>query len=248
MKKKIVVFTGAGVSQESGISTFRDIENGLWYNYKVDDVATVEGWRRDRAKVLEFHNMLRSKLPTVQPNDAHIALASLENEYDVTIVTQNVDNLHERGGSTNIIHLHGELTKARGTLYNHKPSPFDVVHTIGYNEINIGDMCNETNSQLRPHIVWFGEFPFGVEEATNAIMEADILIIVGTSLQITYTIPMLMRVNRDSTIYYVDPEPVIELSELGLNVNYIRKKASEGVSELVYNLLVQANGGLEKNI
>jgi len=248
MKKKIVVFTGAGVSQESGISTFRDVENGLWYNYEVDDVATIEGWRKDRAKVLEFHNMLRSKLPTVEPNDAHRALAALEHEYDVTIVTQNVDDLHERGGSTNIIHLHGELTKARGTLYDHKPSPFDVVHDIGYNEINMGDVCSETNSQLRPHIVWFGEFPFGVEEATNAIMEADILIIVGTSLQITYTIPMLMRVKRDIPIYYVDPDPSMELTEFGLKINYIHKKASEGVSELVNNLLVQANGGLEKNI
>jgi NAD-dependent deacetylase len=231
MKKKIVVFTGAGVSQESGISTFRDIKNGLWYNYEVDDVATIEGWRKDQAKVLEFHNMLRSKLPTVQPNDAHIALASLENEYDVTIVTQNVD-------------LHGELTKARGALYKHKPSPFDVVHDIGYNEINLGDICSETNSQLRPHIVWFGEFPFGVEEAYNAIIDADILMIVGTSLQITYTIPMLMSVKSDASIYYVDPDPVMGLTELGLDVNYIRKKASEGVSELVNNLLVQANGGL----
>jgi NAD-dependent deacetylase len=248
MKKKIAVFTGAGVSQESGISTFRDIKDGLWYNYKVDDVATIEGWRKDRAKVLEFHNMLRSKLPTVEPNDAHRALAALEEEYDVTIITQNVDNLHERGGSTNIIHLHGELTKARGCMYDHKSSQFDVIHDIGYNEINMGDKCDKTGSQLRPHIVWFGEYPYGIIEAYRAIEKADILIVVGTSLQITYTLDMLNQISREAKIYYIDPSPMQYLTNYGLKVEYIRKKASDGVSELVNNLLVQANGGLEKSL
>jgi len=248
MKKKIAVFTGAGVSQESGISTFRDIKDGLWYNYKVDDVATIEGWKKDRAKVLEFHNMLRSKLPTVEPNDAHRALAALEEEYDVTIITQNVDNLHERGGSTNIIHLHGELTKARGCMYDHKSSQFDVIHDIGYNEINMGDKCDKTGSQLRPHIVWFGEYPYGIIEAYRAIEKADILIVVGTSLQITYTLDMLNQISREAKIYYIDPSPMQYLTNYGLKVEYIRKKASDGVSELVNNLLVQANGGLEKSL
>lgn len=244
MKKKIVVFTGAGVSAESGITTFRDIKDGLWYNYKVDDVATTEGWKKDRAKVLEFHNMLRSKLPTVEPNDAHRALAALEEEYDVTIITQNVDDLHERGGSTNIIHLHGELTKARGCMYSHKSSEFDEVHDIGYKEINIGDKCPVTGSQLRPHIVWFGEYPFGVHEAYDAVRNADILLVVGTSLQITYTIQMLCQVNGNCKIHYIDPSPMNYLTNYGLKVEYIRKKATEGVVEIVNNLLVQANGGL----
>jgi NAD-dependent deacetylase len=258
MKKKIAVFTGAGISAESGISTFRDIKDGLWYNYKVDDVATIEGWRKDRAKVLEFHNMLRSKLPTVEPNDAHRALAALEQEYDVTIITQNVDNLHERGGSTNIIHLHGELTKARGCMYDHKSSEFDEVHDIGYKEINMGDKCPITGSQLRPHIVWFGEYPFGVHEAYQAVEEADILMVIGTSLQISYTLDMLNHVSREGDevhggkpackIYYIDPNPMNYLTNYGLKVEYIRKKASEGVVEVVNNLLVQANGGLDKEL
>lgn len=246
-KKKITVFTGAGVSVESGISTFRD-SNGIWYNYKVDDVATPEGWKKDRAKVLEFHNMLRSKLPTVEPNDAHIALASLEQEYDVTVITQNVDNLHERGGSTNIIHLHGELTKARGCMYDHKSSEFDEVHDIGYKEINIGDKCPITGSQLRPHIVWFGEYPFGVHEAYEAVRNADILLVIGTSLQIGYTIHMLSEVSGSCEIYYIDPSPMNYLTNYGLKVEYIRKKATEGVVEIVNNLLVQANGGLENSL
>lgn len=237
MKKKIVVFTGAGVSAESGISTFRGITNGLWYDYNVEEVATASGWRNDREKVLAFHNMLRSKLPDVKPNPAHLAIAELENEFDVTVVTQNVDDLHERGGSTNIIHLHGELTKARGTKYNHGITNFDEVYDIGYSEINIGDMCEKTTTQLRPHIVWFEEIPFDVFEASKAIKEADILIIIGTSLQITYTIPMLGSVNDDCEVYYVDPNPVNVLEEYDINVKYICEKAAKGVPDLVNILL-----------
>ena len=122
MKKKIVVFTGAGISKESGIMTFRDAQDGLWYNFNVDEVATPEGWKKDPKKVLQFYNERRSQLPTVEPNDAHRALVVLEEEYEVTIITQNVDDLHERAGSKNIIHLHGELTKARGSRYSHKRS------------------------------------------------------------------------------------------------------------------------------
>lgn len=255
MKKKIAIFTGAGISAESGISTFRDIKDGLWYNYKVDDVATIEGWRKDRSKVLEFHNMLRSKLPTVEPNDAHRALAALEEEYDVTVITQNVDNLHERGGSTNIIHLHGELTKARGCMYDNKPSPLDEVIDIGYNEIHMGDKCQTTGSQLRPHIVWFGEYPFGVQEAYKAVEEADILLVIGTSLQISYTLDMLNQVSREGDelyggkeacdIYYIDPSPMQYLTNYGLKVNYIRKSATEGVTELVQTLITKAK---EENV
>jgi NAD-dependent deacetylase len=133
-------------------------------------------------------------------------------------------------------------------MYDHKSSEFDVIHDIGYNEINMGDKCDKTFSQLRPHIVWFGEYPFGVEEAYKAVSEADILIVVGTSLQITYTLDMLNQISRKADIYYVDPNPMRYLTNYGLKVEYIRKKASEGVSELVNNLLVQANGGLEKSL
>lgn len=244
MKKKIVVFTGAGISKESGVETFRDTKDGLWNNHKVEDVCTLEGWRKDREKVLNFYNDRRRQMPTVQPNDAHKALVKLEEDYDVTIITQNVDDLHERGGSSNIIHLHGELTKARGSMYNHKPSPIDEVIDIGYNDINIGDKCPTTGSQLRPHIVWFGEYPFNVDEAYGAVYNADILLVIGTSLQISYTLDLLtnvrQRVSDDSNpcrIIYIDPSPMNYLSNYGLNVEYVRKGAVEGVTEIVDELL-----------
>jgi NAD-dependent deacetylase len=249
MKKKIVVFTGAGISKESGIDTFRDAQSGLWYNVNVDDVATPEGWRKDREMVLKFYNERRAQLPTVQPNDAHKALVTLEEKFDITIVTQNVDDLHERAGSTNIIHLHGELTKARGALYDNKPSPLDEVVDIGYKEINIGDKCAFTGSQLRPHIVWFGEMPFGVIEAYRAMQNADILLIIGTSLQIGYTLDLLNNVRHEGDeryhnklaceIYYIDPSPMRYLDNYGLKINYIEKTAVEGVTELVNALIAE---------
>jgi NAD-dependent deacetylase len=155
-------------------------------------------------------------------------------------VTQNVDDLHERAGSTNVIHLHGELTKARSSFYNHKPSPIDNVIDIGYNDINIGDKCPVTDSQLRPHIVWFGEYPFNVNEAYSAIYDADILLIIGTSLQISYTLDMLNNVKRmpeQTEIYYIDPSPMNYLDNYGLTINYVRKGAVEGVGEIVEKLL-----------
>jgi NAD-dependent deacetylase len=149
MKKKILVFSGAGVDKESGVETFRDSQDGLWNNNKIEDVATPDGWRRNKEKVLDFYNMRRAQLKEVEPNLAHQIIADLENEFDVTVVTQNVTNLHERAGSTKIIHLHGELTKVRSTLDS----------TLIYDwteDCNLGDKC-EKGSQLRPHIVWFGE-------------------------------------------------------------------------------------------
>lgn len=253
MKKKIVVFSGAGISAESGVSTFRN-NNGLWDNYNIEEVATPQGWKKDREKVLKFYNERRAQLPTVQPNDAHKALVSLENEYDVTIVTQNVDDLHERAGSTNILHLHGELTKARGCYYDNKPSTLDQIYDIGYNEIKVGDKCEFTDSQLRPHIVWFGEYPFDVDKAYQAIRKTDILIIVGTSLQIGYTINLLSEAKLAGSdenpceIYYVDPQPMRYLDNYGLKINYIQKLATEGITELVNNLLNRATGGAERNV
>ncbi len=251
MTKKIAVFTGAGISKESGIATFRDSKEGLWENFKVEDVATIEGWYKDKGKVLEFYNARRRELPNVEPNQAHRALALLENEYDVTIVTQNVDDLHERGGSSLIYHLHGELTKARTSkkvldkhelLMGKTITPFE----IGYNDINLGDECPTYEGQVRPHIVWFGEMPFNVPRAYQAIEQADILLIVGTSLQISYTLDLLRAVKSDCDIYYIDPKPMRYLDNYGLKVNYIEKNAVEGVTEIVDQLIIQAIGS-DKN-
>ena len=234
MKKKIVIFSGAGISAESGVPTFRFGEDALWAGVPVGDVATPEGWKKDRENVLDFYNDRRQQLTTVKPNDAHKALFDLESEYDVTIVTQNVDDLHERGGSTNVLHLHGELTKARGCMYNHKTSELDNIINIGYNDINIGDKCEITGSQLRPHIVWFGEYPHNTNKAIEAFKNADILIIIGTSLQIGYTIPMIgNNIDKDCEVYYIDPEPAKYLDQYGLPIVYIEKKAVEGVKDLV---------------
>ena len=242
---KIVVFTGAGVSKESGIETFRDSKDGLWENFKIDEVATPEGWAKDRSKVLDFYNARRKQLPSVQPNDAHIALAALESEHEVTIVTQNVDDLHERGGSTNIIHLHGELTKARTSFGMNNPQlvATQKVYDIGYNDINMGDE-DEDGSQLRPHIVWFGEYPFFFYEALEAFIEADIIIVIGTSMNIGYTYNFFENCKRDTPIYFVDPAPTksLGLEYPELDITYIEKGAVEGVSELVNNLMVEAVG------
>lgn len=231
MKKKIVVFTGAGVSRESGVLTFRDSIDGLWENHNIADVCTPSGWKKDREKVLNFYNDRRRQLPTVEPNSAHTGLVKLEDKYDVTIVTQNVDDLHERAGSSKILHLHGELTKARGSL-----SSKDTIRDIGYDDINVGDKC-KYGSQVRPHIVWFEEMPFNVEESYEAMIDADVLIIIGTSLMIGYTLTLLSSVSDDCKIYYIDPQPSRYLDKYGKNVTYIEKPATEGV-ELILNELL----------
>ncbi len=208
MKKKLVVLTGAGVSAESGISTFRD-SNGLWENYKVEDVASIEGWYRNPQLVLDFYNARRAQLATVKPNDAHRAIAALENEYDVTVVTQNVDNLHERAGSTRIIHLHGELTKVRPENACNEMDCFseDTVFDIGNDEINLGDLA-PNGSQLRPHIVWFGEAVPKIESAIEAVEAADILLIVGTSLQVYPAAGLYAYAKASAPIYIIDPKDV----------------------------------------
>ena len=207
-KQKIAVLTGAGVSAESGISTFRDA-NGLWDNYNVEDVATLEGWNRNPALVLDFYNQRRRQLATVKPNAAHLAIASLEDNYDVTVITQNIDNLHERAGSTRIIHLHGELTKVRPENRYNERNGFseDMVFDIGYGDINLGDTSVD-GIQLRPHIVWFGEAVPKIEQAIDVVEAADILLIVGTSLQV-YTAAGLYAYAKASTpIYIIDPKDV----------------------------------------
>ena len=184
MKKKIAVLTGAGVSAESGISTFRD-SGGLWDNYNVEDVASIEGWYRNPGLVLDFYNTRRKELANAKPNAAHLAIADLEKDCDVTVITQNVDNLHERAGSTRIIHLHGELTKVRPEDSCNDRDGFSEakVFDIGYGEIHLGDLAPD-GAQLRPHIVWFGEAVPKIGQAIDAVEAADILLIVGTSLQV----------------------------------------------------------------
>lgn len=173
--KKIVVMTGAGISAESGIKTFRDA-GGLWEGHDVMEVASPEGWHKNKALVLDFYNQRRKQLHEVKPNEGHHALVELEKQYDVSIITQNVDNLHEVAGSSNIIHLHGELMKVRSTVYD------ELVYEMA-GDINLGDKC-EKGAQLRPHIVWFGEMVPMLEIAAYATTEADIIIIIGTSMQV----------------------------------------------------------------
>ena len=207
MKKKILIFSGAGLDQESGIRTFRDSKNGMWEEFKVEEVASLAGWRKDKLKVLDFYNRRRKELEFVYPNKAHQIIASLEKDFYVTNITQNVSNLLERAGSTNVVHLHGELTKARGSLYDSKVSPLDTVIDIGYNPINIGDICSVTGAQLRPHITFFSEVldATSLELAVKSADEADFCIVVGTSMQVSPAnlIPFLTK--ETSLIYYVDP-------------------------------------------
>ena len=182
MKPKLVVLTGAGISAESGIATFRD-SGGLWEQHRIEDVATPEGWHRDKELVNRFYNLRRKQAAEVEPNEGHKALVRLEEQFEVYIITQNVDNLHERAGSTRVLHLHGELSKVRSTV---DPS---LVYEIGDRQIAIGDKC-EKGSQLRPHIVWFGEAVPAIEEATRITESADVFMVIGTSLQVYSTLQL----------------------------------------------------------
>ncbi len=197
-KKKLVVLSGAGISAESGIKTFRD-SDGLWEGHDVMSVASPEGWRKDRKLVLDFYNERRRQLLTCKPNIGHKILADLENEFEVSIITQNIDNLHEAAGSKNVIHLHGELLKAR--------SSSDESYVVDWNEdINDGDFC-PNNSQMRPHIVWFGEQVPELERAAEIVAHADILLVVGTSLQVYPAAGLINMAAQTIPIYYIDPKP-----------------------------------------
>ncbi len=221
MKEHIVVLTGAGISAESGLSTFRDTD-GLWDKHSVYDVATPEAFERNRDLVLRFYNERRRQLQEVEPNQAHRLLAELESQYRVTVVTQNVDNLHERGGSTNVVHLHGELTKARSSV-----DP-ELVYDIGYRDIQPGDTCDR-GGQLRPHIVWFGEEVPMLEAAAELVRTADRLLIVGTSLQVYPAAGLVHEVDFDVPITVIDPGEPASVSR----ARVIRKGASEGLAEWV---------------
>lgn len=222
--KHIVVLTGAGMSAESGVKTFRD-HDGLWEGHDVMKVASPEGFRENPALVLDFYNQRRRQLKEVHPNQAHKALASLETDYKITIVTQNVDDLHERAGSTNVVHLHGELRKVRST-----GNPNDI--KVWTDDINLGDTC-KNGHQLRPHIVWFGEDVPMIEKAIEICLSADILLIIGTSMQVYPAAGLMHYVSDDTPIYYIDPKPAVVRNQ---NINVIAKTATEGVKEFI-NLL-----------
>ncbi len=219
--KKLVVLSGAGISQESGISTFRDA-NGLWNNYRIEEVASPEAWKRDPQLVLDFYNMRRKQLYEVEPNAAHCALARLEEFFDVTIVTQNVDDLHERAGSSHVLHLHGELKKVRSTVDE------ELVSTLDGWELKRGDLCAK-GSQLRPHIVWFGEAVPNIISATSLVKSADIFLVVGTSLQVYPAAGLLQYVPSAIEKYLVDPEA--EPRYYVNNLTILREKATTGVTK-----------------
>lgn len=206
-KRKIAVLTGAGVSVESGLSTYRD-NNGLWDNYDPMEVASIDGWRRNPGKVLDFYNMQREKLRDVQPNEAHRLIAELESKYEVCVITQNVDNLHERAGSSDVIHLHGEVTKVRPErgVYDSVYSEKEVID-IGYGRVVLGDKA-PNGSQLRPHIVFFGEAVPKIEQAAASVSAADIVLIVGTSLQVYPAAGLYHYARHDVPIYIIDPADV----------------------------------------
>ena len=225
--QKIVVLSGAGISAESGISTFRD-NNGLWENHKIEDVATPEAWEMNRELVVKFYNMRRKQLFEVEPNDGHIALVKLEEKFDVQIITQNVDDLHERAGSSNVLHLHGELKKVQSTLDS------SLLYTLEDWELKIGDTC-EKGSQLRPHIVWFGEEVPNILPAADMVSKADCLIVVGTSLNVYPAAGLIHEVRQNIPIYLVDPSNVDTGFLKGVQI--IQANAGEGLTSLVNELL-----------
>lgn len=225
MSKKIVFLTGAGVSKESGIDTFRD-SGGLWEGHDVMEVASIDGWRKNKRLVLEFYNKRRKQLDSVEPNDAHKLIAELEKDYEVFIVTQNVDNLHERGGSTNVIHLHGELTKMCSSMNKELTAPY-------VSDISVGDK-HEDGSQLRPYIVWFGENVPKMSEVQKVVETADILVIIGTSLEVYPAAGLIEYVDDNCDVYYIDPLP--KMSNLYRRATVISKPATTGMVELIEKL------------
>ena len=219
-KKKLVVLTGAGVSAESGLKTFRD-NDGLWENHRVEDVATPEAFAKNPALVLRFYNERRAAAALAKPNRAHLLLAELEEEYDVTIITQNVDNLHEKAGSSKVLHLHGELSKVRSVKNEY------LISDIGDKAISLGDLASDGH-QLRPHIVWFGEPVPAIVEAAEICATAAVFLIIGTSLQVYPAAGLINYVPADSKIFLIDKNPP-QTSHLPFNVQVIRDSASSGM-------------------
>lgn len=225
--KKVVVLSGAGVSAESGLKTFRDY-NGLWENFKIEDVATPEAFNTNPELVLSFYNERRKQLKAAKPNEAHFNLAKLEDEYEVAIITQNIDDLHEKAGSTNVLHLHGELNKAESSK---NPR---LIYELNHADIKIGDVCEEGH-QLRPHVVWFGEAVPNMERALRITAEADIFIIIGTSLEV-YPAASLINYTPDHCVkFLIDPNTPLIRDEK--NFTIIKEKASKGTSLLAKKYL-----------
>ncbi len=220
--KKIVVLTGAGMSAESGISTFRD-SNGLWENHDIMEVASPEGWKKNPALVLDFYNKRRAQLKEVKPNKGHEILAELEKNFDVQIITQNVDNLHEKAGSSNILHLHGELVKVRGEFSENESIYWET-------DIHLGDV-NENAEQLRPDIVWFGEQVPAIEEAIPHMENADVVIIIGTSLQVYPAAGLMHYAKSHVPVFYIDPKPTT-IYDLANPLEVLKMSASEGMEIL----------------
>ncbi len=221
MKKKLVILTGAGMSQESGIRTFRDM-GGLWEEYDVEEVATPEAWHRNPELVMRFYNDRRKQLLESKPNAGHLGLVDLEKDFEVHIITQNVDDLHERAGSKNVLHLHGELKKARSSVDE------SLIYDINGWELKFGQKCAK-GSQLRPHIVWFGEAVPAMEEAIPIAESADIMVVIGTSLNVYPAAGLVNYVRKGTPIFVVDPErPSVYIR----NVTYIQEKAGRGVELL----------------
>jgi len=228
MRSKLVILTGAGISAESGLKTFRD-SDGLWEGYDVYDVATPEAWERNPALVQDFYNMRRKSVLEAKPNAAHYALTQLEDKYDVVIITQNVDDLHERAGSKNVIHLHGVITKSQSSINA------DLVYDIEGWELKMGETC-ELGSQLRPHVVWFGEAVPMIENAIQIASQADIFVIIGTSLAVYPAASLIDYVPYSSPKIIIDPNtaPVGGIHDLKI----IRETAGTGVPKLVEELLI----------
>ena len=228
MKKQLVVLTGAGISAESGIKTFRD-SGGLWENHSIEDVATPKGWNKNPAQVLQFYNERRAKACEAMPNAGHVALAALEKYFDVSIITQNVDSLHEKAGSTNVLHLHGELCKVRSIKNEH------LITDIGGRAIEIGDLA-EDGHQLRPHIVWFGEAVPMIDHAVEIARNADIFVVVGTSLQVYPAAGLINYVQKTVPKFIVDPF-IPEASSNYKGISFITETATVGVPQLAEILI-----------
>ena len=225
--KKVIVFTGAGISAESGIKTFRD-SDGLWEEYNIMDVATPEAWTKSPELVLEFYNKRKAQVKGAMPNLAHNLVAELEDNFEVRVITQNIDDLHERAGSTDVLHLHGIVTQARSSVDE------NLIYDVGFNNINLGDKC-ELGFQLRPHIVWFGEDVPNMNKAYELVSDADILIIIGTSLNVHPAAGLINDAPTKSKKYLIDPNE-IRVPDTD-NLIMIKEKATIGMQQLVKELL-----------
>ena len=227
--KKVVILTGAGISAESGISTFRD-SDGLWEQYRVEDVATYDAYVRNPELVLNFYNERRRQLFSVKPNEGHRQLVRLEQYYDVQIITQNIDNLHEQAGSSHVLHLHGELTKARSDRND------DLIVDIGDRDIHLGDKAPD-GAQLRPHIVWFGEAVPNIEPAAALCEQADYFVVIGTSMNVYPAAGLIHYVPRSTPCYLVDPKAVT----VSRDITVVQEKAGTGVKKVVDELIEKAS-------